>query len=137
MFTLVSIAPVSTAHTLNNTALEQLLSFHSRLLLRNVFIATLWDRNKLICKRPIPFKFLSHLKFFSYFSSVFLFWEGDSVLILLQEHLIPGRGKRSFLLHVLSFSVKQSNDTQRAKISFPWKAPKLHQQCQKLNYNPG
>lgn len=60
------------------------------------------------------------------------------MLLLLQEHLTPGRGKKkqSFLLYVLSFLVKWSCDVQRAKTAIPWEAPKPHRQCQELNHNP-
>lgn len=45
---------------------------------------------------------------FSHFLSPFLLWKGASMLLLLQKHLTPGRGKKkqSFLLYVLSFLVK-------------------------------
>lgn len=116
----------SCTHTLNNSLpFSGFVLFTGRWLLRNVFTATLWDRHKYICKRPILCNFLSHLNF-SYFWSLFLLWEGVSVLTPLEENLTPGRGKKPFLLPTLSFSVKWSYDVQTAETAIAWRAPKPH-----------
>ena len=61
------------------------------------------------------------------------------MMLLLQEHLKPGRGKKknnlSCFMYCHSWS-KWSCAVQRAKAAIPWEAPKPHRQCQELNHNP-
>ena len=137
VFPLVSIASIPVAYTVTTQPLSDFILPPSRRLLKDIFTATLWNQNQHTYKKPVLFNFFVTW-IFSHFLSPFLLWKGASMLLLLQEHLTPGRGKKknlSCFMYCHSWS-KWSCAVQRAKAAIPWEAPKPHRQCQELNHNP-
>lgn len=137
VFTLVSVALIPPAQPFNNTwPLSGVTPLASTRPLKNVFTATLWNRNKLTYKRSVLSIIFVTLEIFYLFLITFA-----SLGRSLRADLVIGacctwQGEKSCFLHASSSSVTWSYDREKAKTSISWKAPKPHQQCQESNHNP-
>ena len=123
VFPLVSIASIPVAYTVTTQPLSDFILPPSRRLLKDIFTATLWNQNQHTYKKPVLFNFFVTW-IFSHFLSPFLLWKGASMLLLLQEHLTPGRGKKKTIFLALCTVILGQNGAvpyREQKLPFPGK----------------